>query len=305
MDMYKKREIRKKKREENNEFDKSCTSVNINWYPGHMAKTRRKIKENINLIDIIFEVIDSRIPFSSKIKDIDDIIRTKKHIIIMTKKDLCDIKETKKWADYYEKMGKRVILMDLTNNSDYKKLYSLAEIETKDLVEKRKEKGIVRSEIRALVVGVPNAGKSTLINALAGKKVATTGNKPGVTKQVNWLKTNSNLLLLDTPGILWPKIDNQVVSLNLAALTAIKSDILNIVDIATYIIMYLSKNYKTILDEKYKIDSTSDVLENYEMIAKKMGFIYGGEVDYDKVSLRIYNDLASGKIKGVTFDRRD
>ncbi|MFI3260165.1 MAG: ribosome biogenesis GTPase YlqF [bacterium] len=301
MDMYQKRNKRRETKDQREEENMS-KDVAINWFPGHMAKTKRKIKENIKLIDVVIEVIDARLPLSSKIKDIDDIIRTKKHVIVMTKKDLCDMKVTRKWVEHYELKGASVVLLDLTNNKDYKEVYEAVEKQTKELIEKRVEKGISNKEIRALVVGVPNAGKSTLINALAGKKVANTGNKPGVTKQVNWLKTNNNLLLLDTPGILWPKIDDKKVAINLASLTAIKSDVINITDIANHIITYLVEYYPSILETRYKVNKEQDLLEIYEVIGKNIGATKSGEVDYEKVAYKVYNDLASGKISGVTFD---
>ncbi len=302
MDMYQKRKQRKEKREQNVEENKSPSSTNINWFPGHMAKTKRQIKENIKLIDIVFEVIDSRLPVSSKIKDIDDIIRKKKHILIMTKKDLCDLNTTNKWVEFYKKKGINVLLMDLLNNKDYKKLIELAKELTTDIQDKRSDKGLLDKEIKALVVGVPNAGKSTLINTLVGKAVAVTGNKPGVTKQVNWLKTGDNLLLLDTPGILWPKLDNDKIALNLASLSAIKSDVFDINEIGFHILTMLQENYPEIIQEKYNIDSNIDVMEMYDLIGRHMGAIKNGEIDYDRVSTRIYNDVISGKIKGITFD---
>ncbi len=286
----------------NNETKDVLNKSVINWYPGHMAKTKRQIKENLNLIDVVYEVIDSRIPKSSKIKDIDELVKNKKRILIMTKKDLCDIKTTSKWIEYYKNQGYKVLLMDLTNNKDYKQLIDLTYEITKDIKEKREKKGLNGAQIKALVLGVPNVGKSTLINTLIGKTVAKTGNKPGVTKSINWLKTKYDIMLLDTPGILWPKIDDKITALNLAATSAIKPEILPMVDIGTYILCFFQNNYPDILTNRYHVELKDDVLTMYEKIAFNIGATQKGEVDYLKVATKVYNDIVGGKIKGVTLD---
>ena len=235
--------------------------IGINWYPGHMAKTKREIREKINLIDIIYEVIDARMPISSKIKDIDDLIKDKPRILIMTKYDLCDKKETDKFISYYESLGYKVVPVDLANNKNVKNVLELSESVSKELNDKRKSKGLKPRNLRALIIGIPNVGKSTLINRLVGKKAVGVGNKPGFTKSISWIRINKDIDLLDSPGILWPKLEDQYEARILAIFSSIKEEILNKEDLALFAIDILIKLYKNKLEERYniKIDNMTNI----------------------------------------------
>ena len=286
--------------------EKSFSKTSINWYPGHMAKTKRLISENINLIDVVYEVIDARMPKSSKIIDIDNYIGNKKRILIMNKYDLCDKVETDKWVKYYESKGYLVVKTNLTEEKKLTYLVNKTKELMVDVFSKMKEKNMMTTrKIRVLVVGVPNVGKSTLVNRLVGKKIVGVGNKPGVTKNLDWIRVDKDIELLDSPGILWPKFEDDI-AYNLASLTAIKEEVLPINQVVNYILNTLYKLYPEKLKERYGITSYSDdeFVDALDIIGKKRGcLIKGGEIDYDKVFSIVLNDIKNGYIKEITFDR--
>lgn len=277
-------------------------SAKISWYPGHMAKTKRQIKENIDLIDIVYEVIDARIPISSKNKDIDALIKNKPRILIMTKYDLCDEAKTNKWKEHYETLGYKVVLADLINKPSLEPIFKYTSALLQEQNEARKKKGLKERKARALILGIPNVGKSTLINRLVGRKATNVGNKPGITKQLTWIRVSNQVELLDTPGILWPRLDNQQVALNLAATTAIKEEILDQEEVAIYIINTMLKLYPTQIKERYNLENEKDIVSILDKIGKKTGAIKNGETDYDKVYTTVIKDLREGHLGKITFD---
>ena len=285
--------------------EKGFNKTVINWYPGHMAKTKRQISEQLNLIDMVFEVVDARMPLSSKIKDIDDLIKDKPKVLVMTKYDLCDKVETDKIADYYRSLGYRVVCMDLMKDTNLKPLLNEAESIMKEENAKRVEKGLAARNGRILIIGVPNAGKSTLINRLVGRKSVGVANTPGFTKSLSWIRIHKDFELLDSPGILWPKFDDQEQAHILASFSSIKEEILNLDDIAIFIIKKLYELYPKLLDDRYGVtELDEDFIEVYDTIAARRGALSrGGVADYEKVSNIIINDLKNGSIGKVTFDR--
>lgn len=300
MDMYQKRKKRQEKK--NNGSQESFSKVPISWYPGHMAKTKREIKEKIDLIDIVFEVVDARIPYSSKNKEIEEMTKGKPRVIVMTKIDLCDSGKTNKWIKYYEDKDYIVIPIDLINNPNTKIIFDKIKPLVDEINNKRKSKGLKERKARILIMGVPNVGKSTLINRLVGRKATNVGNRPGVTKNLEWIRINDKVELLDTPGILWPKLDEEEVAYNLASMTAIKEEVLDSEDIAIYIIKKLLSDYPDNIINRYSLTKIEDIVDILDEIGKKIGAFRNSETDYDRVYKRVIKDLQDGYLGKITFD---
>ncbi len=294
------------KKKSTNESKEIFPKVGINWYPGHMAKAKKEIKEKMSLVDIVYEVVDARMPISSKVVDIDDLIKNKPRVLIMTKYDMCDKTETNKIIEYYKKQGYIVIAVDLVKNTNVSTIIKETAKVSDSINIERKRKGLKpKQSVRALVIGAPNVGKSTLINRLVGKKKTVTGNKPGVTKQISWIRVGSNIELLDTPGILWPKLENQTHAYNLAALSSIKEEVVDLQELSIYILNKLEELYPKHLEERYGVSSLNDdIVTTLDLIGnKRSAKMRGGEIDYDKVYSIIVKDLKEGLIGPITLDR--
>ena len=274
-------------------------NTNINWYPGHMAKAKREIEEKLKLVDIVYELIDARVPYSSKNPMIDDVLKNKPRLIIMTKCDMADEKENKKWEAYYNKKGLSVILVDSIDGYNVKKIVPLSKEILKEKIERDRLRGLKPRPIRSMIIGIPNVGKSTLLNKLVGKKVALVGNKPGVTKAQQWVRLNKDLDLLDTPGVLWPKFDEKKVAINLAISGAIRDEVLPIEEIGNYLLDYLKKYYKDDLAKAYGIDVSLDNYEICDEIMKKRGNIKS----IDECFNLIIQDFRNCRIANITLDR--
>ena len=282
----------------------SENKANINWYPGHIAKTRRELKERIDLIDIVYEVIDSRMPITSKINDIDEIIKNKPRVLISTKYDLCDPKVTDKILEQYQSDGYAIFKCDLVNNNfNLNELLRITKELTEDIQAKRIEKGLKERKIRALVIGTPNVGKSTLINRLAGRKSAKVGNIAGITTSISWIRINDDVELLDSPGILSPKTNDQETMLKLGSLSSIKNKVENNSALSNYILEFMNEYYKDLLMNRYNLDEI-DMDTIYDDIAYKRGMLLkGGIPNYDRVEETIITDFKNGNFGRITIDR--
>lgn len=271
--------------------------MNVQWYPGHMTKAKRQMQEDIKLIDLIIELVDARVPLSSRNPDIDELGKNKSRLILLNKSDLADERQNEAWKTYFQAKGFYVVKVDSRNGSGMKAINNVIQEACKEKIERDRRRGIKNRPIRAMVVGIPNVGKSTFINTFAGRACAKTGNKPGVTKGKQWIRLNKGVELLDTPGILWPKFEDQQVGIRLACVGSIKDDILNMEELALWLIDYLRENYKGILAERYQITEEGTSVEVLEAIARARGCLKKQEeLDYAKASLILFDDFRSGKM---------
>lgn len=276
----------------------------IQWFPGHMAKAKREILEKIKLVDLIIELHDARIPFSSTNPMINEIVGKKPRLILLCKASVADKKVTEMWINYYKENNILALDIDSITNFNVNKISEYAKLALKPQLEARKAKGIRSNLIKAMVLGIPNVGKSTLINTLAKRKAAKVGDRPGVTKSQTWIKVNDDFILLDTPGILWPKFDNQMVGLHLSMCGSIKDEILNLEAVAFEAVDYILANYPTKLFERYKLENVTTPMEVLTEIGKKRGLLYkGGEVDLSRVTAVFMNELRGMKIGALSYEK--
>ena len=291
------------------------TSASFNWFPGHMAKTRRQITEDFKMIDVVVEILDARIPNSSQNPDIRQITQNKKKIIILNKYDLADNAKTEKWIEYFNKKERKVVLADsLTGKGVNETIRQIQKI-MEDEMQKMADKGRIGRKIRVMIVGIPNVGKSSFINRIAKKTSAEVGNKPGVTKQKQWIRINEKIELLDTPGVLWPKFENEKVAMNLAITGTIKDDILELTEVAYTLTKFMLENYRNNLLQRYSLDEkqineilnqeqaeNENIYEIMQLIGKKRGAILGGRVDDERTSKLILDDFRSSKLGKITLE---
>lgn len=278
--------------------------ASFNWYPGHMTKAKRMMQEDIKFNDIVIELIDARIPMSSRNPDIDDLAKNKYRLILLNKSDLADERVTVKWVEFVEKQGIKVIKLDSRQRSGMKSVNNAILEVCKEKIERDRKRGIINRPVRAMIVGIPNVGKSTFINSFAGKACAKTGNKPGVTKGKQWIRLNKTVELLDTPGILWPKFDNEKIANDLAFIGSINDQILNLTELSLKFIESVKNDYAGIFTSRYDIEEKDDGVTMLGDIAIARGCLKkGGEPDYDKAAALIFDDFRSGKLGKISIEK--
>ena len=277
--------------------------MHFQWYPGHMTKAKRMMQENIKLIDLVIELVDARIPVSSRNPDIDELGKNKSRMILLNKADLAEDKWNDAWAEYFREKGFFVVKLNSKKGGGLKSIQGVIQEACKEKMERDRKRGILNRPVRAMVVGIPNVGKSTFINALAGKACAKTGNKPGVTKGKQWIRLNKQVELLDTPGILWPKFEDQKVGLRLAFIGSIKDEILNTEELAAELIKFLNANYPGVLEEKYSVEPSDDAYVMLAGIARSRNcLLKGSELDTEKAALLLLDDFRNGKLGRLTLE---
>ena len=277
--------------------------MHFQWYPGHMTKAKRMMQENIKLIDLVIELVDARVPMSSRNPDIDELGKNKARLILLNKSDLAEEKRNDAWVEYFKAKGFSVVKVNSKKGGGIKSIHGVIQEACKEKIERDRKRGILNRPVRAMVVGIPNVGKSTFINALAGKACAKTGNKPGVTKGKQWIRLNKNVELLDTPGILWPKFEDQTVGLRLAFIGSIKDEILNTEELAAEMIQFMKKNYVGVLAEKYAIIENDDPYQCLADIAKSRHcLLRGNELDTAKAATLLIDDFRDGRLGRITLE---
>ena len=278
--------------------------MQFQWYPGHMTKAKRQMQEDIKLVDLVIELVDARIPMSSRNPDIDELGKNKARLILLNKADLADERQNQAWMTFFENKGYFVVRMDARSKAQMKPVNGVILDACKEKIERDRRRGIKNRPVRAMVVGIPNVGKSTFINSFAGKACAKTGNKPGVTKGKQWIRLNKNVELLDTPGILWPKFEDQSVGLKLALIGAIKDEILNIDEMSLELIKYLQRDYADALCARYGLDTCDDPVKVLEGIAANRACIKkGGEPDFSKAAALLLDEFRFGTIGRMTLEK--
>ncbi|MBQ9766384.1 MAG: ribosome biogenesis GTPase YlqF [Lachnospiraceae bacterium] len=277
--------------------------MNIQWYPGHMTQAKRMMEEDIKLIDLVIELLDARAPLSSRNPEIDNLAKNKARLILLNKSDLADESRNNAWEAYFKEKGFYVVKLNARSGAGIKAVNNEILAACKEKIERDRKRGIINRPVRAMVVGIPNVGKSTFINTLAGKACTKTGNKPGVTKGKQWIRLNKNVELLDTPGILWPKFEDQNVGIKLAMIGSIKDEILNITELSLKLIENLAENYKGILNNRYGVDESKGLVEILNEIAVNRNCkAKGDEYDLDKASKLILDEFREGKIGQITLE---
>ena len=278
--------------------------MNYQWYPGHMTKAKRMMQENIKLIDLIIELVDARIPMSSRNPDIDELGKGKSRIILLNKSDLADAGLNQEWESFFKEKGYFVQQLNAKTGAGIKNIQALVQESCKEKIERDRKRGIINRPVRAMVVGIPNVGKSMFINSFAGKACAKTGNKPGVTKGKQWIRLNKNLELLDTPGILWPKFEDQKIGERLALIGSINDEILHVDELAVALIRNLKNSYLDLLEKRYNITMDEDAYDTLKKIAIARRCLQKGELpDVDRASSMLLEDFRSGKLGRITLER--